>query len=171
MTTQNSEDINPNIVTSPKELKQQMPSGLSIAGLDLGDKTIGIAISDISLMIATPYETIKRKSFDKDIGELIRIISDRDVGGIVIGLPVQMNGTEGSRAEKTRVFIKKLLKQITIPVLFWDERFSSVAIEKMLVKEADMSRKKRKKVIDKAAAAFFLQGALDAIAFGPIGFD
>lgn len=151
------------IVNSPTELKQALNQNSSIAGLDLGDKTIGIAISDISLIIASPYKTIKRQSFDKDISTLKQIIKEKEVGGIVIGLPIQMNGLEGNRAEKTRKFIEKLLAKVSIPVLFWDERFSSVAMEKILITEADMSRKKRKQVIDKTAAAFFLQGVLDAI--------
>jgi putative Holliday junction resolvase len=154
---------NANIVDSPTELKQALNKNVSIAGLDLGDKTIGIAISDISLIIASPYKTIKRQSFDKDISALMQVIEEKEVGGIVIGLPVQMNGLEGDRAEKTRKFIEKLLAKTSIPVLFWDERFSSVAMEKILINEADMSRKKRKQVIDKTAAAFFLQGVLDAI--------
>ncbi len=135
----------------------------ALAGLDLGDKTIGIAASDGLRTVATPVETIRRKKFGVDAARLIEILDEREVTGIVIGLPLNMDGTEGPRCQKTRAFIRNLAPLSPLPVLFWDERLSTVAAERALL-EADTSRRKRADVIDHVAASFILQGALDRLA-------
>lgn len=135
----------------------------ALAGLDLGDKTIGIAASDGLRTVATPVETIRRKKFGVDASRLIEILDEREVAGIVIGLPLNMDGTEGPRCQKTRAFIRNLAPLSPLPVLFWDERLSTVAAERALL-EADTSRRKRADVIDHVAASFILQGALDRLA-------
>ena len=135
----------------------------ALAGLDLGDKTIGIAASDGLRTVATPVETIRRKKFGVDAARLIEILDEREVKGIVIGLPLNMDGTEGPRCQKTRAFIRNLAALSPLPVLFWDERLSTVAAERALL-EADTSRRKRADVIDHVAASFILQGALDRLA-------
>lgn len=152
-------------IRNPAQLKALLKPGQRLLGLDLGENTIGTALSDVSLTVATALETIKRQSLVKDIGALIRLMRAHDIGGLVIGLPVQMDGTEGERAERTRRFAREVLLRVDIEIAFWDERLSSAAVERMLVREADMSRKRRKEVIDKAAAAYILQGALDAMAY------
>ncbi|MEM8732481.1 MAG: Holliday junction resolvase RuvX [Pseudomonadota bacterium] len=134
----------------------------ALAGLDLGDKTIGIAASDGLRTVATPVETIRRKKFGVDAARLIEILDEREVKGIVIGLPLNMDGSEGPRCQKTRAFIRNLAPLSPLPVLFWDERLSTVAAERALL-EADTSRRKRADVIDHVAASFILQGALDRL--------
>lgn len=131
-----------------------------IVGLDLGTKTIGIALSDITLSIASALETIRRKKFAADADRLDEIVTTHDVVGIVIGLPINLNGTEGPRAQSTRAFARNLAGRTDLPMMFWDERLSTAAAERTLL-EADASRKRRGEVIDKMAAAFILQGALD----------
>ena len=134
-----------------------------ILGLDVGTKTIGLALSDATRIVATPHRTIKRTKFKEDAGILRAIIDDMDVDALVIGLPVSMDGTEGPRCQSVRQFAANLLETIDLPTAFWDERLSTAAVERMLISEADMSRKRRAQVVDKAAAAYILQGALDAI--------
>ena len=134
-----------------------------LLGLDLGSKTIGLALSDVSLMIASPLGTIKRAKFTHDAETLNTLIDEHDVGGLILGLPISMDGSEGPRCQSTRQFATNLLKQRDIPIAFWDERLSTVAINRLLIDEIDMTRKRRAKVIDKAAATFILQGALDAL--------
>ena len=134
-----------------------------LMGLDLGSKTIGLALSDVSLMIASPLRTIKRTKFTQDAETLEALIDEHDVGGLILGLPINMDGAEGPRCQSTRQFAMNLLERRDIPLTFWDERLSTVAVERILIDEIDMTRKRRAKVIDKAAATYILQGALDAL--------
>lgn len=140
-----------------------LPRTGALAGLDLGTKTIGVAISDVMRGVATPAQTIRREKFTLDAEALLKLLSARQVAGIVIGLPRNMDGSEGPRAQSTRAFIRNLEKLTPLPVLFWDERLSTVAAERALL-EADTSRKRRAEVIDHVAAGFILQGALDRLA-------
>lgn len=135
----------------------------ALVGLDLGTKTIGVAMSDTLLSVATPLETIKRRKFTQDAAALLAILKARDVGGIVLGLPKNMDGSEGPRCQSTRAFARNLAAHTDLPLVFWDERLSTVAAERALL-EADTSRKRRAEVIDHVAAAYILQGALDRLA-------
>lgn len=153
-------------VEDARALPDRLTRGQKLLGLDLGSKTIGLAVSDTGLKIATPRETIKRRKFGVDAERLEQVIAADDIGGLVVGLPVNMNGTHGARAESTKAFIRNLGKRDgfpDLPVLFQDERLSTAAVERTLI-EADMSRAKRAQVVDKMAAAYILQGALDRIA-------
>lgn len=132
-----------------------------LMGLDLGTKTIGLALSDVSRTVATPFDTIRRTKFGKDAETLLAIIDTHGVGGLVLGLPVEMNGGEGPRCQSTRAFAANLLKLRDLPIALWDERLSTAAVTRTLL-EADASRAKRAEVVDKLAAAYILQGALDA---------
>ncbi|SFU93106.1 putative holliday junction resolvase [Aliiroseovarius crassostreae] len=132
----------------------------ALAGLDLGTKTIGVAVSDGFRQVATPLETIKRKKFTLDAGRILEIVAERQLGGIVLGLPRNMDGTEGPRCQSTRAFARNLAKLTELPITFWDERLSTVAAERALL-EADTSRKRRSEVIDHVAAGYILQGVLD----------
>jgi putative Holliday junction resolvase len=134
----------------------------ALMGLDLGTKTIGVALSDSFQTVATPLETVKRKKFGIDAARLLEIIDARSIGGVVLGLPRNMDGTEGPRAQSTRAFARNLSKLTPIPICFWDERLSTVAAERALL-EADTSRKRRAEVIDHVAASYILQGALDRL--------
>ena len=134
----------------------------AILGLDLGTKTIGISVSDTLLTVATPLKTITKIKFSIDSAKIQEIINDRAISGVVLGLPKNMNGTEGPRAQATRSFAYNLSKLIEVPITFWDERLSTVAAEKALL-EADTTRKRRAEVIDSVAAAYILQGALDRL--------
>ncbi|MEO1745767.1 MAG: Holliday junction resolvase RuvX [Pseudomonadota bacterium] len=144
------------------ELSGTLQKGQTLGGLDLGTKTIGIAVSDPELSFATPRPVIKRKKFTLDAKALSEVIKAEKVGGIVIGLPLNMDGSEGPRAQATRAFVRNLARIVPLPVAFWDERLSTVAAERSLL-EQDVSRAKRAERIDSAAAAFILQGALDRI--------
>lgn len=138
----------------------QGPSRL--LGLDLGTKTIGMAISDSAWSIASPVNTVRRTKFTADVMEMLNYAQRESVSGLVMGLPFNMDGTEGPRAQSTRAFVRNLAKHTDLPVLFWDERLSSFAAESAML-EADLTRKKRAKVIDQMAASIILQGALDAL--------
>ncbi|WEK50377.1 MAG: Holliday junction resolvase RuvX [Candidatus Kaistia colombiensis] len=142
------------------ELQRALAPTAALIGLDLGTKTIGVAISDLGRRIASPMVLINRVKFTQDAEALIKLIGERQVAGIVIGLPLNMDGSEGPRAQATRAFVRNLLPKIDIPVAFWDERLSTVAVTRTLL-EADTSRKRRGELVDKMAAAFILQGALD----------
>lgn len=142
------------------ELAATLPPTAAIIGLDLGTKTIGVAISDLGRRIASPLVLINRVKFTLDVEALIKIIAERQVASIVLGLPLNMDGSEGPRAQATRSFVRNLLPKIDIPVSYWDERLSTVAVTRTLL-EADTSRKRRGELVDKMAAAFILQGALD----------
>ena len=139
-----------------------LPPLRAIAGLDLGERTIGVAVSDTVLSVATPLETIRRKKFGQDAEKLLAILTARNIGGIVLGLPRNMDGTEGPRCQSTRAFARNLSRLTDLPIGFWDERLSTVAAEKALL-EADTTRKRRAEVIDHVAASYILQGALDRL--------
>ena len=147
------------------DLLPRLDAGRRLLGLDLGEKTIGLAISDRGLKVASPLETIRRAKFTKDAEALAALCEDRGVGGLVLGLPVNMDGSEGPRCQSVRQFAANLaeLAGFTLPMAFWDERLSTAAVERVLLGEADLSRKRRGQVVDKMAAAYILQGALDAL--------
>lgn len=147
-----------------EEFVEQLPEGRALLGVDLGTKTIGIAVSDVERKIATPHYTIRRKEQKKDLGRIWQITLERDVCGVVIGMPTNMDGSDGPRSQSTRAFARSLEAYLPKPIAFWDERLSTVHAERVLL-EADTSRQKRELVIDKVAASVILQGALDRIAF------
>ena len=133
-----------------------------LLGLDVGTKTVGMALSDVTRSIATPYHTIRRTKFTEDAQVIAAAINEHAVGAVVIGLPINLDGSEGPRAQSTRAFARNLAARIEVPILFWDERLSTAAVERHLI-EADASRKRRAQVIDRMAAAYILQGALDRL--------
>lgn len=145
------------------EFKSELKSYKALIGFDYGSKRLGVAVSDLLLMTATPYKIIQRSDFQADLAEIRKIVSEKEIGGIVYGLPLQMNGEEGEIAQEVRKFAQKLAQDIKLPYFFWDERLSSSAVESMMIKEADLSRAKRKKSLDAGAAAYILQGVLDAL--------
>ncbi len=142
-------------------LPTPIPTTGALFGLDLGTKTIGIAVADSTQLIASPLETIIRKKFKGDAAKLLSLCEANHVVGIVLGLPKNMDGSEGPRCQATRAFARNLGELTDIPITFWDERLSTAAVERTLI-EADASRKRRAEVIDKMAAAFILQGYLDS---------
>jgi putative holliday junction resolvase len=146
-----------------RHLKSHLKPNARLLGLDPGTKTIGLALSDVTLTIATPFDVIRRAKFTRDMERLRQIMAEHDVGALVIGLPISMDGTEGPRCQSVRQFAANLLETIDAPMAFWDERLSTAAVQRMLVSEADMTRKRRAQVVDKAAAAYILQGALDSL--------
>ena len=148
-------------IVSISELKACLKPNQCLLGIDLGSKTIGMAISDTSLIVASPLNTLKRGKFKDDSAKLLTLIEDRYVGGLVLGLPLNMNGREGPRCQATRQFARNFLTVFELPIAFWDERLSTKAVERVLIDEADMTRKRRGEVVDKIAAAYILQGALD----------
>ena len=155
--------IGDRVSTSDQELlafMDGMARGARLFGVDLGTKTIGIAMSDVERSIATPLETIKRVKFTPDVGKMRALAERFGVGGIVMGLPLNMDGTEGPRSQATRAFVRNMKPLLPLPVLFWDERLTTVAATSMLI-DADTSRAKRAELIDKVAASYILQGALD----------
>ena len=149
---------------------QDLPLALGrqarLLGLDIGEKTIGLAISDSARRVASPLETLRRAKFTQDAAALMDLCRERKVGGLILGLPVNMDGSEGPRCRSVRQFAANLTEQagFELPIAVWDERLSTAAVERLLVQEADMSRKRRAQVVDKMAAAYILQGALDALA-------
>jgi putative Holliday junction resolvase len=150
------------IVPKLEDLRPLLPRGLRLLGLDLGEKTIGIALSDTLLTIATPMETLRRGKFSVDAIKLDEIIAKQGVGGLVVGLPLNMDGSEGPSAQSARAFGRNFEKRSPLPIVFWDERLSTAAVTRTLL-DADASRKRRAEVVDKMAAAFILQGALDRL--------
>lgn len=143
-----------------EDLPAKLPSGARLLGFDLGTKTIGLALSDVTRVIATPYQTLRRLKFTDDAKTIAAIATKEGVGGLVIGLPLNLDGSEGPRAQSTRAFARNLTAHVDLPMAFWDERLSTAAVERHLI-EADASRKRRAEVIDRMAAAYILQGALD----------
>ena len=139
-----------------------LPRARALVGLDLGTKTIGVSVSDGLLSVASPLETIKRTKYTADAARLEKIIDARNIGGIVLGLPFNMDGSEGPRCQSTRAFARNFARQSELPITYWDERLSTVAAERALL-EADASRRRRAEVIDNVAAAYILQGALDRL--------
>ena len=147
-------------VVSPAQLMSLLGRDQRLMGLDLGTKTIGLALTDVSRTIATPFDTIRRTKFTKDAETLLAILDRQGVGGLVLGLPVEMDGREGARCQSTRAFATNLARLRDLPMAFWDERLSTAAVTRTLL-EADASRKRRAEVVDKMAAAYILQGLLD----------
>jgi putative Holliday junction resolvase len=141
-----------------------LPASGALAGLDFGDKTIGIAISDLRRQVATPLSTIRRVKFTADADALLALCTARGIAGLILGLPRNMDGSEGPRAQATRAFARNLSRLTALPIGFWDERLSTVAAERALL-EADTSRKRRSEVIDHVAAGYILQGALDRLGY------
>ncbi len=139
-----------------------LPPMRALIGLDLGTRTIGLAVSDRMRAVASPLETIRRKKFTQDATRLLEIAESREIGGIVLGLPRNMDGSEGPRAQSTRAFARNLARLTDLPITYWDERLSTVAAERALI-EADTSRARRAEVIDHVAAGYILQGALDRL--------
>jgi len=139
-----------------------LPPMRAIMGLDLGEKTIGVAVSDTFRSVSTPLETVRRKKFGVDAARLLELIKARSIVGIVLGLPRNMDGSEGPRCQSTRAFARNLARLTDVPITFWDERLSTVAAERALL-EADTSRKRRAEVIDHVAAGYILQGVLDRL--------
>ena len=144
------------------ELKGRLAAGARLMGLDLGTKTIGVAVSDVSRTIATARTTLRRTKLSRDIETLRALIADEGIGGIVVGLPVNMDGSEGPRAQSARDTAARLADGLGLPVAFWDERWSTVAAERAML-DADLSRRKRARKVDQVAAAYILQGALDRL--------
>jgi putative Holliday junction resolvase len=151
------------ICPSVEEFVAALPPNRAIAGLDLGDKTIGVALSDLRRQVATPIEVIRREKFTIDAQRLLALLTARGAFGIVLGLPLNMDGSSGPRVQATQAFARNLEKLTALPICYWDERLSTVAAERALL-EADTSRKRRKEVIDQVAAGYILQGALDRMA-------
>ena len=146
-----------------REFKSLLPKDKALLGFDYGEKRLGLAVSDLLLMTANQVMILQRSTWDKDLAQIRKIIIDKEVGALVYGLPLQMDGSEGETAQKARQFAAKLAKEIDLPYIFWDERLSSKAVENFMIKEVDMSRAKRKQKLDSGAAAYILQGFLDAL--------
>src|SRR5450432_58574 len=145
------------------ELPALLPAHAPIVGLDLGEKTIGVAVSDATRTVASPLELIRKVKFTDDAAALFKLMESRGAAGIVIGLPVNMDGTEGPRCQSSRAFGRNLLRLKDVPIAFWDERLSSAAVNRVLIAQADVTRARRADVVDKLAAAWILQGALDRL--------
>ena len=155
-------------IRNPQALKALLTPGQRLIGLDLGEKTIGVAISDPGLTVASPIDTIRRVKFTEDVKQLVKMIVGREVGGIIVGLPINMDGTQGPRCMSVRHFAENLIGRADLwgsepEVAFWDERLSTVVVQRLLTDEVDMRRNKRAQAVDKMAAAYILQGALDAL--------
>lgn len=152
------------IIEDIVEFAAQLPANRAIAGLDFGEKTIGVAISDLRRSVATPTLTIRRVKFTDDAAQLLKLAGSRDIAGLILGLPLNMDGSEGPRVQATRAFARNLTRLTNLPITYWDERLSTVAATRALL-EADMSRKRRNEVIDHVAAGYILQGGLDRMAY------
>jgi putative Holliday junction resolvase len=139
-----------------------LPVGARLLGLDLGTKTIGLALSDVERRLATPLETLRRTAFKADAARLVALCERHGVGGLVVGLPLNMDGSEGPRAQATRAFLRNLAPLLPLPTALWDERLSTAAVSRMLI-EADVTRARRQAVVDRMAAAYILQGVLDRL--------
>lgn len=149
-------------ICNPSDLKAQLPAGARLMGLDVGTKTIGLALSDTRLVIASPLRTIHRKRFREDVADLFAEITKHQVGALVVGLPISLDGTEGPRCQSIRQFAKNVLELYDLPLAFWDERLSTAAVTRGML-EADLTRKRRAEIVDRAAAAYILQGLLDRL--------
>lgn len=150
-------------VLSLNDLAASTPPSTPWLGLDLGEKTIGVAVSDTSRMIASPLSLIRKTKFTEDARALLKLMDGRGASGLVIGLPLNMDGSEGARAQSCRAFARNLQRIRTVPCAFQDERLSTSAVERFLIGELDLNRKRRANVIDRTAAAWILQGALDRL--------
>src|SRR5690348_13531027 len=151
------------ILNNPGELREAAPDGKRLMGLDVGSKTIGLALSDTRRVIATPLETIRRRRFRKDMARLSALIDAHGVAGLVIGLPLTLAGTDGPRTQSIRQFARHLLALHDLPVVLWDERLSTAAVTREMI-AADLTRKRRGEIVDRVAAAYILQGCLDFLA-------
>ena len=153
-------------ICNPTELPKILLQSQRLLGLDLGKKSIGLALSDPGRIIASPLETLQRTRFSADVETLRTLMDKHGIGALVIGLPLNMDGSEGPRCQSVRQFADNLLEKMDVPIAFWDERLSTVAVTRTLL-EAGMSRKRRGEVVDKMAAAYILQGALDRMKAAP----
>ncbi|CAN7300222.1 Holliday junction resolvase RuvX [Phenylobacterium sp. LjRoot219] len=145
------------------EFSAALPAYAPVVGLDLGERTIGVAVSDTTRTVASPMETIRKTKFTDDAKRLFKLMESRGAVAIVIGLPVNMDGTEGTRCQSNRAFARNLLRLRDLPIVFWDERMSTMAVNRMLIEEMDVTRARRAEVVDKAAAAWILQGVLERL--------
>ena len=152
------------IIEAMADFLATLPPNRAICGLDLGDKTVGFAVSDLRRQVASPVLVIRRVKFTEDAARLLALLAERQLVGIVLGLPLNMDGSEGPRVQSTRAFARNLTKLPDLPITYWDERLSTVAAERALL-EADTSRKRRAEVIDQVAAGYILQGALDRMGY------
>ena len=150
-------------VLTLEELAEQTPPGTPWLGLDLGEKTIGVAASDATRMIASPLQLVRKTKFTDDANAVLKLMDGRKASALVIGLPLNMDGTEGPRAQSCRAFARNLQRLRAVPVAFQDERLSTSAVERFLIEDLDLNRKRRANVIDRTAAAWILQGALDRL--------
>jgi putative holliday junction resolvase len=150
------------LLNNPAELRAAVPAGQRLIGLDVGTKTIGLALSDTRLVIASPLETIRRRRFAPDMAALLALIDRHGAGGVVLGLPLALDGRDSPRTQSVRAFARNLLAQRDLPALLWDERLSTAAVTRAMI-AADMTRARRAAIVDKAAAAYILQGCLDAM--------
>ncbi len=151
------------MIVEIEDLQKLLGKRDRLLGLDVGSKTIGLALSDFTRTVGSPFKTIRRSKFTKDAGELVAICQEQGVGGLIIGLPVNMDGSEGPRCQSTRQFARNLEAHTGLPMAFWDERLSTAAVTRALL-EADASRARRAELVDKLAASYILQGALDRFA-------
>jgi len=151
------------ILNNPGELREAASDGKRLMGLDVGTKTIGLALSDTRRVIATPLETIRRRRFREDMARLFALIDTQDVGGLVIGLPLTLAGADGPRTQSVRQFARNLVALRDLPIAFWDERLSTAAVTREMI-AADLTRKRRGEIVDRVAAAYILQGCLDYLA-------
>lgn len=145
------------------DLPALLPRYSALVGLDLGEKTIGVAVSDVTRMVASPLELIRKTKFTVEANRLFHLIDERQIGAVIIGLPVNMDGTEGKRCQSNRAFARNLLRLRDLPIAFWDERMSTMAVNRLLIEEADVTRARRAELVDKMAAAWILQGALERL--------
>jgi putative pre-16S rRNA nuclease len=145
-----------------EDLPPHLERDARLLGLDVGTKTIGMALSDVTRSVATPFDTIRRTKFTADAWTIREVVEKNQVGALVIGFPLNLDGSEGPRAQSTRAFARNLAAHVEVPMVFWDERLSTAAVERHLI-EADASRKRRAEVVDRMAAAYILQGALDRL--------
>jgi putative holliday junction resolvase len=151
------------ILADPAALRDAVPAGLRLIGLDVGTKTIGLALSDTRRIIATPLETIRRRRFSEDMARLLLLIDAHGIGGLVVGLPLTLAGSDGPRTQSVRQFARNLIALRDLPVALWDERLSTAAVTREMI-AADMTRKRRAEIVDRVAAAYILQGCLDYLA-------
>jgi len=151
------------LLAEARALRDAVPAGMRLLGLDVGSKTIGLALSDSRRVIATPIETLRRRNFRADTSRLIALIDERAVGGLVIGLPLTLAGGDGPRTQSVRQFARNLLALRDVPAAFWDERLSTAAVTREMIAH-DLTRRRRAEIVDRVAAAYILQGCLDYLA-------
>ena len=154
-------------ICNPSDLKQILPKGARLLGLDVGTKTVGLALSDTLLMVATPLRTIRRKRFKSDAAEVLAEVDAHRVGALVVGLPIGLDGRETPRSQSVRDFARNLLAIRDLPIVFWDERLSTAAVERTMI-EADITRQRRREIVDRTAAAYILQGLLDRLSYNEL---